>query len=480
MKQDEMLKQQAYLAVEEKGESVRKDPYYPGYHLAPPVGLLNDPNGWIQWKGIYHLFFQWMPFHAGHGAKFWGHYTSEDLVHWNLEPIALTPSDWFDKNGCYSGSAVDADRKLKLFYTGNVKDEHNQRESYQVLAESEDGITFTKKGVKIELPEGYTPHFRDPKVWEHNGRWYMVIGAQTEDNWGSVVLFESVDLEKWTHKGILSRGNEKPFTNLGYMWECPDLFELGGKDVLVFSPQGLEADGIDFNNQYQTGYVVGELDYKEARYTHGDFTELDRGFEFYAPQSALDDQGRRIVVGWMGVPDQDEELQPTVKNGWVHQMTMPRELKLMDGKIYQLPLNEMKELRSIHRNNTTIEEEISTEIERTSEIKLDGEIESIVLFDYSRLIYDRKRMILTLERPSYRNGEIEQRSCILKNDLEHLHLFVDHSSLEIFVNNGEEVFTSRLFADPSNNSLKIKPINSAGLQVWDLKNDTIKQENYKR
>lgn len=81
----------------------------------PPVGLLNDPNGVIYWKGSYHVFFQWQPFQTGHGAKFWGHYTTQDVVNWKREEIALAPSDWFDKNGCYSGSAVTKDDRLYLF-----------------------------------------------------------------------------------------------------------------------------------------------------------------------------------------------------------------------------------------------------------------------------------------------------------------------------------------------------------------------------
>ncbi len=475
-----MLKQQAYAAVENQGETVKNDPYYPGFHLAPPTGLLNDPNGWIQWNGTYHLFFQWMPFETGHGAKFWGHYTSEDLVYWKLEPIALTPSDWFDKNGCYSGSAITEGDKLKIFYTGNVKDEHNNRESYQILAESDDGISFIKKGVKIRLPENYTAHFRDPKVWSHGGSWYMVIGAQTKDERGAVVLFESKDLEEWTHRGILSHADQKPLTDLGYMWECPDLFELGGKDVLMFSPQGIEADEIHYNNKYQTGYVKGKLDYELGVYNHGTFTELDRGFEFYAPQSTLDDKGRRIVIGWMGVPDQNEKLQPTVVNGWVHQMTLPREILLKGEDLFQRPLTEMKELRINERINTTINGAISLEIERTSEVLIDGCIDSMDLFDYAKLKYEPQSRMLTLERQSYTDGKIEERSCILKDPLHHLQIFVDHSSLEIFVNRGEEVFTSRVFADPSNRILKINSQNSPGLKVWNLKSDTIKLENFKR
>ncbi|PPA70330.1 sucrose-6-phosphate hydrolase [Jeotgalibacillus proteolyticus] len=475
MNRDEKLKLEAYTAVDNQWKSVKEDPYFPGYHLAPPAGLLNDPNGWIQWKGIYHLFFQWLPFETAHGAKFWGHFTSQNLTDWTLEPIALTPSDSFDKNGCYSGSAIDADGKLTLFYTGNVKNEQGLRQSYQCTAESEDGIHFTNKSVKIELPEGFTPHFRDPKVWKHEDHWYMVIGAQTEEMQGSVVLFESADLENWTNKGIISHANQRPLERFGYMWECPDVFTLGDQEVLLFSPQGLKAEGIHFNNQYQSGYVVGELNYKKAKFTHGDFTEIDRGFEFYAPQTTVD-KGRRILFGWMGVPDQNEFDQPTVKNGWVHQLTLPRELKLINGHIHQMPLEEMKQLRTAKTVNSKVNGTFSDSISRTSEIEIEGKMEKLTLFGNMEVSYNEETQLLTLERPSYVDGRIECRSCHLKDELRNLKVWVDHSSLEIFVNDGEEVFTSRLFANPENQSLAVCG-EDVHLTVWALKNDTVDYRN---
>ncbi|MGW8264230.1 sucrose-6-phosphate hydrolase, partial [Bacillus sp. LR--39] len=140
MNQDQELRQKAMNRVEEYRDIVNLDPYRLHYHIMPPVGLLNDPNGFIQWKGVYHLFYQWMPFKTGHGAKLWGHYSSADLVNWRHEEIALTPSDWFDKNGCYSGSAIAENDVLHLFYTGNVRDGEGNRETYQCLAVSKDGI----------------------------------------------------------------------------------------------------------------------------------------------------------------------------------------------------------------------------------------------------------------------------------------------------------------------------------------------------
>lgn len=319
----------------------------------PPVGLLNDPNGVIYWKGSYHVFFQWQPFQTGHGAKFWGHYTTQDVVNWKREEIALAPSDWFDKNGCYSGSAVTKDDRLYLFYTGNVRDQDGNRETYQCLAVSDDGLSFEKKGVVARLPEGYTAHFRDPKVWEHEGTWYMVIGAQTENLKGQAVLFASDNLSEWRFLGPITGAGFNGLDEFGYMWECPDLFSLQGSDVLIVSPQGLEADGFRYQNVYQSGYFVGRLDYNKPELKHGEFTELDQGFDFYAPQTLEDDQGRRILFAWMAVPDQDEGSHPTIDYHWIHCMTLPRQLTLSGQKLIQQPLPELKAMRRNEKKYTS-------------------------------------------------------------------------------------------------------------------------------
>ncbi|MDX8044468.1 sucrose-6-phosphate hydrolase [Gracilibacillus sp. S3-1-1] len=457
MYKDQELRQQARDAVEKKKAIVSSDPYRPIYHIAAPTGLINDPNGWVQWNGVYHLFYQWMPFKTDHGAKFWGHVSSQNLVDWQEEEIALTPSDWFDKDGCYSGSAIEHNGQLKLFYTGNVKND-GVRETYQCLAVSNDGIHFEKKGVQIELPEGFTAHFRDPKVWEQDGEYYMVIGAQTDKEEGAVVLYQSEDLSDWQFQGILAEG-------FGYMWECPDFFSLDGYDILLFSPQGLDANGIDYRNTYQSGYVIGSW---QESFTFGEFHELDRGFEFYAPQTTIDDQGRRLLFGWMGVPDQEEEHHPTKNYSWMHQLTIPRELVLENGKIYQQPVAELMELRDELIVNQV--GSVHTDIPKASELVL-NEITSekgyIKLFDYATIEFDQHKQTIRLTRPAFDDGELEERVGIMEGELTEIRLFIDHSSLEIFINGGEVVFTSRMFSDVSNRTLEVEA--EGKLSIWSLK-----------
>ena len=145
------------------------------FHISPDKGLLNDPNGLIFYKNEYHVFYQYNPDGCEHKNKHWAHLKSKNLVDWKELSIVLSPTDWFDKDGCYSGSAIEKDGKLYLMYTGNVKNK-DIRESYQCLAVSEDGINFKKLGPVIhndDIPEGYTRHFRDPKLFKKNGKFYV-------------------------------------------------------------------------------------------------------------------------------------------------------------------------------------------------------------------------------------------------------------------------------------------------------------------
>ncbi|QFT91015.1 Sucrose-6-phosphate hydrolase [Bacillus sp. THAF10] len=452
-KEQELIRQ-AEEQVKSHQTIVESDPYRLHFHLMPPVGLLNDPNGFIQWNGSYHLFYQWMPFKTGHGAKFWGHYSSEDLATWKHEPIALAPSEAYEKNGCYSGSAVEHNGQMVLFYTGNVKDAKGNRETYQCMAVSNDGNTFQKLGPVVELPRDYTAHFRDPKVWKRDDYWYMVVGAQSKERKGQVALLVSTDLTKWEHVGPIAGSNLNGLGDFGYMWECPDMFSLGGVDVLVVSPQGLSKEGWKYQNVYQAGYFIGSLDYEDVRFTHGEFVELDRGFEFYAPQTTVDTNGRRLMVGWMGVPEQHEDKHPTIRHHWIHALTLPRELTFQNGRLLQNPVAELEHLRkgeaTVHRNIALSPNQLELsgvhgevlEMELEFAPSLDWFLLSIS--DTAKVTYSKEEEMIHLHRLSFVDGSWEKRSCALSS-LSSMRIFKDTSSLELFINQGEEVFTARIF-----------------------------------
>lgn len=444
------------------------------YHIQPHMGLLNDPNGFAFYDGKYHLFYQWFPLGTDHGMKYWYHVTSSDLAHWTDLGIGLTPGGPYDSHGAYSGSGIVKDGKLHLMYTGNVRDENWVRHPYQCLAITDGHAIATKLEQPVigSVPPGYTDHFRDPKVWQDSDSYRCVIGAQRDDLTGTAVLYRSKDLLDWTFEGEL----QTSLSSFGYMWECPDYFELGDQGVLLFCPQGIEPQGERFRNIYQSGYMLGKpLESDRQTFEHGEFAELDRGFDFYAPQTTQGPDGERVLVGWMGLPDLD---YPTDDKGWAHCLTLPRELSLRNGKLIQRPAAGLIGLRG---EQITFSAELNGESRSFAGVEgaayelqvsvspaasdckqgmfgiefRTGENERTVLS------YDASSGKVTLDRSqsgaSLSPGYGTTRSCTLSSESGdrpiEFRLFVDTSSAEIFVNGGEETFTARLFPDSASTGI---------------------------
>jgi len=472
MKSEEEFFKKAYQAIDLKKEKVENDYYRLNYHIMPPAGLLNDPNGFIQFEDEYHLFYQFNPFATNHGTKLWAHLKSKNLVEWQELPLALAPTQSYETHGCYSGSAVNNDGIMTLIYTGNVKDENDNRETYQCLAVSDDGVKFEKLGPVINnQPQGYTRHFRDPKVWKKDGKWFMVIGTQNTNKKGRVLLYRSEALKDWELLGEVAESKLNNLDDIVYMWECPDLFTLRGKEVLIGSPQGIKPEEDFYNNIYQSGYLVGELNYQTGEFKHQEFKELDRGFDFYAPQTTFDNKGRRILIAWMGLPDQKENY-PERKNGWVHAMTIPRVLELnADDKLIQKPIPELKSLRS----KEIVYQDIKIENEEIELTKIEGDSIELIMefqnFDAEQfgvklraaadgsqktlIYYDQKIRKLIFDRNNSGKGKNAIRRCSFENkDKIKLHFFIDTSSIELFVNDGDEVFTSRVYPSAENKKIK--------------------------
>ncbi|GGN92400.1 glycoside hydrolase family 32 protein [Saccharibacillus kuerlensis] len=441
------------------------------YHIQPHTGLLNDPNGFAYFNGEYHLFYQWFPLGTDHGMKYWYHVVSSDLAHWKDAGIGLEPGDSYDSHGAYSGSAIVKDDRLHLMYTGNTRDSDWIRHPYQCLAIMDKDGTITKheQAVITDIPAGYTDHFRDPKVWQDGDSYLSVIGAQRSDLTGAAVLYRSNDLINWTFEGELKTS----LPSFGYMWECPDYFELDGTGVLLLCPQGLEPEGDRFRNIYQSGYLLGSpLNTATREFNHGEFIELDRGFDFYAPQTTEGPDGTRLLVGWMGLPDLE---YPTDDNGWAHCLTLPRELSIRNGRLIQRPAAGLAGLRGEERSFSTLLNDETRRFEGAegSSYELSFTIEQFdssgtfgIEFRTSEsertvLSYEAGSGTVTLDRsnsgapasPAYGTT----RSCTLENETDRksleFRLFVDVSSVEIFVGDGEEVFTARIFPDPSSTGI---------------------------
>lgn len=440
----------------------QRDPWRLKFHLMPPQGWLNDPNGLCQFRGIYHIFFQYRPETAsagGNSPRVWGHYAGEDLLHLHFQGIPFT-QDGLDRDGSYSGSALTEGDSLQLFYTGNIRRPgdydyiHDGRESNTIRICSRDGVTFGPKQLLLQTadyPVFCTRHVRDPKVWKEDGQYYMVLGTRQTDEKGSALLYRSRSLEQWNFVRALT--TPEPF---GYMWECPDYFHLDGQSWLSVCPQGLPSETFRFQNIYQSGYfsVSGRLDEEQ---TLSRFTEWDMGFDFYAPQTFADESGRRLLFAWAGMPDAPW-TNPTEALGWQHALTVPRQLTGHEGRILQAPVPELEKLR---RNGQPL-------LENTEFLLEDGSGDLILSFPEqecrpwqiqvgSGLRLSWKAGILRLDlKESWGYGRTFRQLAL--KQCRTLRLLADTSLLEIYVNGGEQVLTTRFYPDYQGHGNRTLPI----------------------
>lgn len=414
-----------------------QDNWRQALHLEPPQGWLNDPNGLCWFHGFYHVYFQYCPTSAeGNGDKLWGHYRSADLLHWQFRGIVLHPDTPDDRDGVYSGSALVQEDTLHLFYTGNVKEpgDHDYitsgRGANVIHVTTHDGDTMSAKSVLLrnkDYPADCTQHVRDPKVWRENGAFRMVLGARRRDDTGAVLLYRSDDLTHWTLDRVLT--SDAPF---GYMWECPDLYAVNGVRVLSISPQGLPHEKTRFQNVYQSGYFVLDGDRPTT------FTEWDMGFDFYAPQSFVTPDGRRVMFGWMGLPDIDY-VNPTVARGWQHCLTLPREVfRDAAGHLRQRPVRELDALRAGARPLTDTTLSLPFDLEAQAQ----GDF-TLTLAHGLSLTCTGETVTLTFTDASLGGGRTTRTALV--PDCRTVRAIVDRSSVEIYLNAGACVFTTRFY-----------------------------------
>ena len=441
--------------VESLGKAdVEADPYRQQFHLQPPVGWLNDPNGLCVYGGQYHAFFQYGPFDVTGGVKHWGHAVSTDLMHWEPLPVMLYPDEPFDCHGVYSGSALIEGTEMYLYYTGNVKhpgdfDYIKQGRGHNVcLAVSHDGKTVASKQCLLynkDYPAGLTCHVRDPKVFAYEGKYYMVLGARTLEDKGEVLVLESIDKLHWNHINTLTTPEI-----FGYMWECPDLFCLDGQWYLAVSPQGIACQNI-----YGCGYFAVYGDWR-AHCTLGEFHEMDAGFDYYAPQSFVDENGRRIQIGWMGMPDADYGNAPTVAHGWQHCFTVPRLLtKGENGTLLQTPVPELDARRSAAALTLRNGEEASLSPCFDLTAAPAGDF-ALTVAHGVELVYTEQdsTCVLQFTDPAQASGRTQRRTK-LSAPCRSVRVVGDRSSLEIFLNDGAAVFSTRYYPAAGDVAVKI-------------------------
>ena len=459
---------------EEILEKTIEESQRPLFHLTPRCGWMNDPNGFSIYDGFYHLFYQYYPYSSKWGPMHWGHAISRDLLHWNYLPAVLAPDQLYDQKGCFSGSAITMeDGRQLLMYTsvGETMDPAGFDSGIQTQSIAiGDGFEYEKYSgnpviTEADLPEGASRFdFRDPKVWKaEDGTYVAAVANRPADGSGSILLFKSTDLLHWKYWRVLASNRGR----FGSMWECPDFFSLDGKQVLLVSPQDMHPSGFEYHNGNGTLCLIGTYDEKTGEFVEESNQAIDYGIDFYAPQTIETPDGHRVMIGWMQNWDACAIRAPYEK--WAGQMSLPRELSIRNGRLYQSPWRGLSSLYTdtvIHKNVL---------VSGLDEVVLDGISGRCLDMTVRIRPADREKIfhkisIRFAQKDNLRTGVsfrpyeqtvkidrkysgscraiVHQRRCLVPGSRcgeITLRLILDRYSAEIFINDGEYVMTASLF-----------------------------------
>jgi beta-fructofuranosidase len=441
----------AASALKSSLPEARSSSYRPQYHFSPPANWMNDPNGTIYVNGEYHLFYQHNPYNARWGRIHWGHARSRDLVRWEHLPIALAPDPGLKELHCFSGCCVIRDDGIPVVFYTNVSAisflTAVRRFTQQWAAVGTPDLLVWEKHPDNPIldesihPAGRMPrNWRDPYVWKSELGWYMITAGQFKgEKFGSVLLYQSPNLMEWVYLGRLYQGDERQ----GKTWECPNYFQLGEKYVLVVSP---------FNRViYSIGEFIGHEHVSEGWFT------FDHGMDFYATNTYTVGKDRVIVVGW--IKAKDDGL-------WAGCLSIPRVLNLDGGN--QLWIQPLPELESLRHKHTRYERKLDTAIEfagtgpyfgESVEIKAEYDLQAAKSVGF-RLIDDEDEHLIQYNFLS-QTFRVFEKSAQLQFPAPPgrltLHIFVDRSVVEIFIN-ARETFTAVFYPKlGEHHTLKISP-----------------------
>ena len=460
------------------------------YHLTTKNNWMNDPNGFIEIDGVYHLYFQYNPNNRTWGDIHWGHATSTDLIHWKSEPIALFPQLENQEKHCFSGSAAQTHEGQVVFFYTSIGDGigiHQSSSPQQWMA------LATKDSMNVLQQEMYNPvmtqeihgdlkvgEWRDPFLFNREDTWYALIGGIIEGR-GSALLYSSDNLIDWTFLSVIAQDEE--ITN--HTWECPNLFPLeGGKWLLFYSPEDMV--------QFRIGTITHDKFHTEQK----GILDYSGWAGFYAPQGTIDSRGRLLLFGWM-----PETGRPDYKHFKTNlcQMSLPREL--MIGKNGSLQIHPSEEVRLLLENKKVVRNFLVNENTqpllhaKSFYVKLQNRIlpESSISIQFlnskdnsvvTTLIINPTTKIITLDRSlSTLNTSVirkPQSAPIGYTTGEPfiLELFVDHTSIEVF-SCSTTALSSRVYPITNDqNSLIIKSKSALCIDVLEYQEIEVEVEPY--
>ncbi len=480
----------AFMACQNNDKSSAVTPqqfdekFRPQYHFSPPANWMNDPNGMVYFEGEYHLFYQYYPDGNTWGPMHWGHAISEDLIHWEHLPIAIFP----DENGwIFSGSAVvdwnntsglgqDELPPMIAIYTYHLDEgEKAGRDDFQTqgIAYSLDkGRTWEKYEGNPVLKSPGIKDFRDPKVFWHeeNQRWVMSLAVKDK-----ISFYSSSNLIDWNYESDFN----PDWAAYGGVWECPDLFPLKTKDgkekwVLLVSinPGGP-------NGGSATQYFIGNFDGSNFVSESSEVKWIDYGADNYAGVTWSDvpeEDGRKLFIGWMSNWLYANEVPTEI---WRSAMTVPRSLELMnhsgDYFIASRPVEELKKLRASTEEQEGDLISLKSDVLEIEMKSLGGDFKMTFSNDQGdKLLIEKMDDLVFFDRSQAGLKDFSDvfaavHTIPLKGvKVEDIRIFLDRSSIEIFLNDGESVITELIFPISAYTALSFQGMDSK-LQIHQLK-----------
>lgn len=295
----------------------------PLLHFTAQSGWINDPHGITARDGEYHLFFQYVPDSLEWKPNcHWGHAVAPDLFSWTELPVAIAPGDGDD--GIWTGSLVtDDDGATRIFYTSTAEPDLDMGRVRVATPDDPAWLGWSKGAVVAEAPDGLDlVTYRDPFVVRDGDAWRMFVGAGSRDRSAMALSYRSDDLESWTYEGVAASrsSNEQAGAWAGVLWECPQIFEIDDRAVLLTSVW----DG----DPYYAAYALGT--YEAGVFTPASWGRLTWGPSYYAPSFFRDAAGRLCVTFWLrGVKDEEA--------GWASAHSVPHVLSLAGDVLVATP-----------------------------------------------------------------------------------------------------------------------------------------------
>lgn len=475
------------------------DDFRPNYHAIPPAHWMNEPHAPLYYNGKYHLFYQHNPFGPYWGHIHWGHWVSDDMVHWKHADIALAPEKGsLDPDGIWSGSAYIGPNNIPmLFYTaGNDAKKENQ---YAAIAypddlSDENLVSWKKSGLMVEKPEMYLHReFRDPFVFKIDETYYMIVGSGIAEKGGTAALFESEDAKNWEylHPFYLTDINKYPY--MGGVWELPIFLPLPTEDgkptekyILMVLPLRDAAD-------VEVFYWIGSFDKEDKKFVPDHETPklLDYGdFGFTGQSGLVDPKTNRSIV--FSIAQGKHGNLDNYKMGWAHNAGLPINLWL--GKNQKLNFAPIKELESLREKPIVSCNECSvSEVNKTLKKVKGDQMEIELQFKPERGkqgIVVRKSITGTPQAMIYYDPEIKSvvfdkiqdqpereftalKAPISEQDEISLRVFLDKSMIEIYSNDEVSITDRIYFSDPNAQHIELLGFEGDAtlkkLQVWPMK-----------